>query len=78
VGLESLDWRRLVLMTPSGTVPDSHLLFLAVRVLGCFELLRKDSSIVRGDFPIAELTMVVICVEGEDPLSPDSKGFVTP
>jgi hypothetical protein len=42
---------------------------------GRFSGYEKDSSFVRGDFPTMGVTVLVVHVEGEEHLSPDSKGL---
>jgi hypothetical protein len=45
-----------------------------VRVLGSLAG-KKEYAFIREDFPIAWMTVLVMHVKGEEPLSPDLKGL---
>jgi hypothetical protein len=78
------------LITSRGMVQDSHHPFPRVRdpwggapcsggeglSPQAFELIKRDSALVRGDFPPVVVITLVMRVEGEVPLSPDSRGLV--
>jgi hypothetical protein len=77
------------LITSRGMVQDSHHHFLRVRdpwdgepcsdgeglSPRVLELVKRDYVLVKGDFPTAGVITPVMCVDGEVPLSPDSRGL---
>jgi hypothetical protein len=89
LGPRALGWALPYLITSRGMVQDSQCLFsrvrdpwdeapssggegLSPRVL---EMVKKHFATIRGDFPAMRAIMLVMRVEGEEPLNPNSRGL---